>query len=334
MGSKKTTKQTSNSTQTVAPPTWTEPAIRDMAARVQAAAARPVPVYEGNFMAVPDAAGVNDVAGRLTASADQASTLSNWLQGQTMNAMPTSRYDVGTGMDLQPAINAAIHPVFKQLTDQILPGIKSSALDAGAYSGDRAMSVLPTEAINNSNESAQRIAAQLGYEDYQARENRRLQAYGIDTGLETDRLNMLPNLIDTALRASAGGASLAGDALNTRTQANQAQITNDVMRHDYAVRQPYEGMDIATQLLQALSGNYGTTTGNSNSTTVEKTGGLGPIVQGLAGIASMAAGMGAFGGMGGLVGGAAGAAGGQGMAGTMASAGSTFSNPWAPRTVR
>lgn len=332
MGTKKTTKQTSNTTQTAAPPTWTQPGIEDVSKRVTAAVGQGPKPYEGNFVALPDQATTQAAIDAYLGTAGRSEELANFMQTQLPALMErnNTRYDVGNFNDtLAPAIDAAIFPVFRQLQEQVLPGIRSSSLDSGAYSGDRAMMVLPQNAIKDASENAQRIGAEMAFNDYQAREARRLEAYGLDESLALERTGMLPELIDNILRSSAGGAQMREGALNLGVARDQAMIDNDLRRHDYNVRAPYEGLDIATQLLTALSQGWGTQTGKSDSTTVEKTGGLGAVAQGLLGAASLA---GSFL-MPGAGGAAAAAAG--GMPGQAISAGfntmrsGMSNNPWA-----
>lgn len=331
MGSKKTTEQTSNQTQTNAPPSWTASGLSDVASRVNDALKNvPTTAYTG-----PMVAQGGDTQGVLDAYRSAAATsndMSSFVRGQlpgltaapTFNtSLPTGRYDVGTGADLTPAINAAIHPVFKQLQEQVLPGIRSSALESGAYSGDRAMSVVPGQAIRDSNESAQRIAAELAYTDYQAREERRLRGFTSDEDralagfnadtsrqlgvgdLLTQRMGLMPDLVDTIMRASGGGADMTRIANDYGTASDQAAIDDALAREQYNVMRPFMGLDIASQLLRQVGDGYGTNTMSGKSTTVEKTGGWGPILQGALGLGAAALG---FPGVGSALGLASGAA--------------------------
>lgn len=295
MGSKKTTKQTSSSTQTNAPPSWTAPGLQEVASRVTAGLDQiPSTGYQGDFIAQPDGALVEQIA---KAYQDSAA-----LAAQMGGKVNLAGYDMGANAQTSGVIDAALHPVMRNLTENILPSIRSSSLDSGAYSGSRAMTTLPGQAIRDTNEAGQRLAAEISYKDYQDRENRRLQAYGIDQG------NM-PALMDTVMRMSASEGDLLAQAMGIKQAAGQNFIDNNLARDNYDLAQPFRGLDIATALLSQLSGNYGTQTGQSQSKTVEKTGGLGSVVQGLAGIAGMVAGgMSGLGGVGGLLGSAASAA--------------------------
>lgn len=282
MGSKSKQKTTSNQTTTAAPPSWTMPGISDAAARVTAALQQlPGTKYEGQFNALPDFGGAIDAYGR---SATDSREMSDWTRG----LVEDPRIDTRTG--LLPAITAAIDPVQKQLLERTLPGIRSSALESGAYSGDRAMTMLPELAIRDANESMQRIAAEMGYRDLQANADRELGFMG-----------MLPDLVDTIMRTSAGEGDLLKMAAGLGAEQDQAGINNDLARNQYEWMYPFQGLDIASNLLAQLSGGYGTTTSQGEQTVTQKTGGLGSIASGLLGAASLigsfpTAGGGTFGG--------------------------------------
>lgn len=330
MGSKSKQTQTTNQTQTSAPPSFTAPGLSLTADMVmQALQNLPTTAYNGPMVATADPTNTSAMTQAYTNASNTAGGLGQWLQGQLPNltaaptfntTLPTASYDVGSGTDLTPAINAAIHPVFQELTQRILPGIRSSAIESGAYSGDRAMSVLPTQAIAESNEAAQRIAAQLAFEDYTNRENRRLTAWQGDQDrllggfqadtqrqlgvgdLLTQRFGLMPEMADSIMRMTSGQGDLLRIAGDLETARRQQEIDNALAMDQYGMTRPFMGLDIASELLARLSGGYGTQTLNGQTTTVQKTGGLGSIMQGALGLGSL------IGGFPGLFGGASAAA--------------------------
>jgi hypothetical protein len=248
--------------------------------------------------------------------------------------LPDTSYSLAPKQDLNGAIAAAIDPVKRQLMEQILPGMTSSALDAGAYSGDRAMKVLPGQALQQFGDTAGNIAAQLGYEDYQNYENRRLAAYQAQTaaaqqnyGLEDARhaldlqqVSMLPDYVNSILHTQGAQGDLLSMAAQLEQQNRQSGIQNAVGMDQYASQAPFMGLDTASQLLAMLSGHYGTTNMNGTSTTTTtQSQPLGmQILQGALGAASLA--MGNPGGLSGILG----AAGGGGGAVPAAGAASLF----------
>jgi hypothetical protein len=266
------------------------PGIAETSKRVtDALATLPGSHYSGDFVAQPDAALSQGAVDAYKGSADLAALMSQFVQGQLGNFQ--SQAPRGDPADLTGVIDAAINPVMRNLTENLLPGIKSSSLASGAYSGDRATMLLPQLAIRDANESAQRLGAQISYQDHTDRANRDLQAFGLDT----QRMGLLPDITDTVMRMSSSQGDLLSQALAVKAMQDQAGIDNSLSRDRYELEYPFRGLDIATQLLGSLSGNYGTTTGSGNSTQVEKTGGLGNVLQGVMGAAGLAAGLGAFG---------------------------------------
>jgi hypothetical protein len=231
---------------------------------------------------------------------------------QFSTSLPTDSFDIGDRFEgLNATIAAANDPVMRALQEQILPGIKSSALDAGAYSGDRAMSVLPTQAIGNAVESMSRNADQLAYQDYQDFENRRLAAFQSDQdrmlaayGADTQRglgvadnnnaqLSLLPQYIQSMLHTSGSVGDLLQMSAALGTGNQQQQINDQVARDKYASYAPFMGLDTASQLLSALSGNWGTQTSAGEQTTknTQSGGMLGELLKAGLGIASAAMGM-------------------------------------------
>lgn len=81
------------------------------------------------------------------------------------------------GGRLQAALEAAAAPFTRQLTEQILPTLRSSAIDAGAYTGDRALKILPQQAIAEVGSRANEVMQGLAYEGFQQEQNRSLQAW-------------------------------------------------------------------------------------------------------------------------------------------------------------
>jgi lactam utilization protein B len=350
MGKKKsTTKTTQNTVGTNAPPSWTFPGLSTTAGMVTDALGQiPATHYSGPMVATMDPTALSAIQNAWGATAQNATNLAGWEQGnlgqlnEGMNfstALPDTSYDVANRPDLTSVINASIDPVRRQLMETILPGIQNSALASGAYSSDRATGVMPQTAIRDAEENMQQIAAQLGYQDYNDYENRRLQAYQAETAagqqnyaLDTQRQNdsralqlqalgMQPDMINSILHTQASSGDLMRMAAELGQQQNQLSINNATGMDQYQSQSPFMGLDTASELLARLSGNYGTQTQNMTGTqTTTQSGGLaGQLVQAALGAGMMAmgmpGGMGAIGGALGLGGGASSLAGGGATAG-------------------
>lgn len=317
MSSKKKTTQTTDQTSTSAPPSWTQGGLEATSGMVQSALGQiPQTHYSGQQVAYMSPEELAQIQAAWGDTAGLASGYTDWM-GQRLpelsdlwewqTQLPTASFDMGQLQDVNPVIEASLNPVYRQLTEQILPGISNSSLQADAYSGDRAMGVLPTTALQNYSREAADIATLIGYQNYRDFENRRLQAWEGDQdrflagyGLETQRglgqnasqqaqMAAEADYIQNILKNSAS----VGDLLNMSSQLGvtnqQAQIDDALARDKYASYSPFMGLDQAAQLLALLSGDYGTQTLQGKSVTKEKTGGLGEWVKGAIGLGSMAA---------------------------------------------
>jgi hypothetical protein len=273
--------------------------------------------YSGPQVAYMTPDQVGAVQGAWGDTAGLAGYYSNWMGEQMapltsmwnfQSELPTGQFNMGSMHDVNPVINAALNPVYEQLMHSILPGIQSSSLDAGAYTGDRAMRVLPQDALSEYSDSATRTAAGIGYENYRDFDNRRLYAwagdqdrllagYGDETqrglGAEQNQMGMMGAINDYVSGILRNSASV-GDLLNMSAQlgvTNEQAMINDILAQDqYASYSPFMGLDQAAALLAQLSGNYGTQTSQGTQKTTEKTSGLGEWVKGAIGLGSTIAG--------------------------------------------
>lgn len=313
MGTKNKTTNTSSGTQTVAPPSWALPQMQEIASGIMNGlnTIKTIPAYTGDIVAqpnaltqsvpqayldaasvarslVPQAQGALDASGQMPTFA---------LGGNVLQAAANSYGSTNPG-GMTAAVNAAIDPVYKQLTQSILPSLQSSGIESGAYGGSRALVTLPGQALSDFSHEAGNIAATLNYQDYADTANRALQAYSADTtrGLGaadvlTQRLGLTPDLLNAVMRMSGGAADLTNQAATIDQQNRQAVLDNNMQRYQYQMTQPFNGYDIATQLISQLAGNYGTTTAQGTTTQTQKTGGLGPVLGGIFGLGSMLMGL-------------------------------------------
>lgn len=289
MGGKTVVENKSSGTQTSAPPSWTMPGISEASSRVMDALKQlPGQKYTGDFFAQPNYGGAIDA---FTGAAATGGELADWTKGQMQGWSPET-FQMGNRQELlDGAISSAINPVMRQLTEQVLPGIKSSALDSGAYSGDRATALLPQQAIGQAAESAQRLAGEMAYSDLQSFEDRRLAAFQGDQQAELAYRSQLPDLVDTIMRMETGGGDIMTQIANLRAQQDQAGLDNAKAKNDNDWQYPFRGLDVASSLLAQLSGGYGTTTSNGTSTQTQSSSGLGNILQGIMGGVGMIGGM-------------------------------------------
>lgn len=111
---------------------------------------------------------MRDVAGRPTGYQDLHQLGIDTLQGKYLNP--------STNPWLAAAVEASTNPIIRNLTEQALPGLTSSAINQGAYGGTR-NSIVSSRLTADTARQAMEVAAQLYYENY-ARERDRQMAGG------------------------------------------------------------------------------------------------------------------------------------------------------------
>lgn len=305
MSNKKTTK--TKQTQTSTPPSWITPGLSTLGGLVEGNLQSRPPLYEGNFVAGPNeydqlvAGSYADSAARAAALADQMTALTGGsMAGPTYGGPAVAQPGTFANWDvaaLQPVINASINPALRALTEQVLPSLQSSMIDSGAYNSDRAMTVLPAMAMQDFNQEAQRVAAQIAYQDFSDYENRMLQAFGLNTerglgdaNVLTQRLALQPELMTTAMRLATGSGDLMAAAGGYDRSLEQMQIDDALARWNYEATAPYAGLDIASSILAQIGNPWGTQ--DLTGKTTQKSSGLGNVLSGALGLGMTAAGMG------------------------------------------
>lgn len=305
MGSRTTVR--TNETSRNDPPSWAQPGLSELGGRITSIIpTMPGPRYGGDFIA-PASGFEQGIPGRLTDTA-------NFARGMTMpalGAMAQNQQGPSFGMTggpqvgqfggydptaIRPVIDSAMQPIFRQLREQVLPSLQSSAIESGAYGGNRAMDVLPGMAIADATRTAGELASGLAYQDFSDFQNRNLQAYGLDTerGLGTgnqltQRLALFPDLLDTVMRTQTGATDIETQAASYDRALRQQEIDNTLAQFDYDVRYPFQGLDVAAALLGNLAAPWGTRTTTGSQT--QSSGGLGQFLQGGMGLGMMAMGM-------------------------------------------
>lgn len=280
---------------------------------------------------------------------------------------------------VQPVVEAAIAPLMRNLTENILPGLQSAGIESGAYGSAKNLVTLPSQAMAAVGREASEVATDIAYKDFargieeelaragvnQAATGleleglgRNLQAHGLnqegvrinqaadeleqqgvtinqaaeglnqrgveinqaghgmdmdanqqfnqnlldafglsterggqDANTLTQRLALQPDLLSTIAQMTSAPVDFYQQAANMERDFGQRGIDEALSQHELQLREPFQGLDIATDLISRLAGGYGTQTGNRTSTQVQETGGLAPILSGLMGAGMMAMGM-------------------------------------------
>jgi hypothetical protein len=317
MGKSKQTSKTSsstNQTQTNTPYAPAQPGLTNLAQLTNQAMlqAQAVPQYQGDFVALPGALQQQVIpayqasaalAGSLIDPALQAANQTNWQMptfgGPSIN-QGTQTFGSYDASQVAPVVEAAIQPYLRQLTEQILPGLQSSAIESGAYSNDRAFAVMPQQALRDTSRMASEVGAGIAFQDFLNQQQRLQNAYQMSTqrGLGeadvlTSRLSMYPELLDTAMRLSTGQGDLLNSAAAYDLAMRQSEINNSLAQDAYNVQAPYRGLDMAAQILGTFS-PYATQNmvgkTNSTTTTTQQQPLAGQLLQGAIGLGSMFAG--------------------------------------------
>lgn len=303
---------TTNQTQTATPWGPALPGLTNLANMTNMAVgqAQAVPHYQGDFLALPGAAqqavmpalqNSADLAGSLIDPALNAANNLNWqmptFSGPGIEA-GTQTFGSYDASQVAPVVEAAIQPYLRQLTEQVLPGLQSAGIESGAYSNDRALAVLPQQALRDTSRMAAEVGGGIAFQDFLQNQARQQQAFQMATqrGLgEADvlsqRLGMSPALLDTVMRMSTGQADLTRQAADWDTAMRQTDINNALARDTYNVQAPFRGLDMAANIFSTFSPYASQNMTGRSSTTQTQSGGLaGQILQGALGVAGMVGG--------------------------------------------
>lgn len=284
MGTKKKTKSSSHDKTT--PVGWAQSGLQGIGDRIGAAVnAPPLPMYQGDFIAQPGAM-QQGIPQQMLSDAD-------FVRAQTGQAMQAaqaglqhpvlsnfSEYDPTA---IQPVIQAAIQPAMRQLQEQVLPTLQSSGIESGAYGGTRSQALLPSMAIGNTMRDVNELGMGLAYQDWNQQQQNSLAGYNA----ESNRLSMYPELLSNVLRTRTGATDVQATAAAYDQQLRQQQIDNARQQYQNQLMYPYQGLDVAAGILGPLAQPYASH--DSRSKTVEKSGGLGQVLQGAMGLAGMVA---------------------------------------------
>lgn len=310
MGSKKktTTTQTGNSTQTSTPAGYALPGMQQIGSYINSVLPTLQDInYTGDFVAAPSELSLG-VPGLYQNAAQTALGLVPQAQDAFMQSLQAPTFE-GPGLEgtyssfgasnpggMAGAIAAATNPIYRNLTENLLPSLQSSAIESGAYGNSRALNTLPSMVIGNANRDMQELAATMTYQDFVDQQQRQQQAYELATGrglgaadVMTQRFGMTPDMLDSIMRLSGGAAELQAAGGQADEANRQAVIDNAMKEFEYQMNRPFMGYDVATDLLTRLTAGFGTQAGefSNKSKTVESTGGMGNVLAGALGLASM-----------------------------------------------
>lgn len=181
---------------------------------------------------------------------NSADTTSNLFKDQVTPAIGTglNALDVGNNPYIKGAAEAAIQPVFKQLTESALPAIKAGA-NATGNAGSSRQGIAEGQAIGDAARAASNAtAAMYG------------NAYGQGLSSLNSTLGQIPGLIN----AYSTPGQVASSVGAQDRALEQARIDEAISRYNYEQNLPYNKLTEYSNLIT-------TPTGGTSQTTVEGT---------------------------------------------------------------
>ena len=264
-------------TTTNSPPAYLEPKLTDVANKSQAAYEE----FKSKGYNMPYAgdrtAGTNEydtiANNALLATAGEASgqgTNINNLGDSVYNKVnsgyygaPTEKYNLAPTNNLTDNINAQLAPVYRNFSEKLLPQLKSSAIENGAYGGTKYMQT-GEQLGRDTQEQAGNIAAMATYKDFYDRANleqtdlaQRRQLDSANKQTELAASNMVPSLYSAGNSNNTNVANIYGSLADTTRNFEQSDIDAQIAYYNELVNSPFAGLGTYEGLLQgsALPGN-------------------------------------------------------------------------------
>lgn len=174
-------------------------------------------------------------------------------------------WDPAANPHLQGAIDAAVRPVYQNLTEKALPAIRSGSIQSGNFGGNR-QGLAETGAIRDAGVTAGDIASKISQGQYAANLDAQQRAIGMTPMLQG---------------AQTAGAQVTSGVGDVRQAMDQAQINARMNAFNFDQYAPFMNARDVLSIMQGIPG--GTTTSTGNTPTAN------PALQALGGAASGAA---------------------------------------------
>lgn len=295
-------------TTTNSPPAYLEPKLTDLANKSQAA----YEDFKNKGFNMP-------YSGDRTAGSNEYDTIANnallntanAAQGQGTNinnigdsvytkvssgyySAPTEKYNLAPTNNLTESINAQLAPVYRNFSEKLVPQLKSSAIENGAYGGSKYMQT-GEQLGRDTQEQAGNIAAMATYKDFYDRANleqtdlaQRRQLDSANKQTELTASSMVPTLYSAGNSNNTNVANIYGSLADTTRNFTQSDIDAEIAYYNELVNSPFAGLGTYAGLLQGSA-----LPGNGVQTSVQtpgRAGGLNPWASAAIGLGSMAAG--------------------------------------------
>ena len=168
--------------------------------------------------------------------------------------------------DLAGVISAALDPVQERLLEQIIPGIQSAAIEAGAFGGTR-QDVLTQQALREFGRTATDVTAELTFKDLARTEDQRLQDLISRRGLipDLERAQQTaalttPDLITAGLQQQLVPSELLGGVGASGRAIEQELLNAALQQFNIQTTTPFAGLSEFSDLLTGIPGGVSSTT--------------------------------------------------------------------------
>lgn len=149
--------------------------------------------------------------------------------------------------NLQGAIDAAVRPIYQNLTEKALPAIRGEAVTTGNFGSSR-QGIAEAQATRDAGVAAGDTAAKLAEAEYNTNVDAQLKAMG---------------LVPTIQGAQTAGATTTSGVGDVRQAMDQAQLNQLVNAFNFDQNAPFLQSKEILSLLQGLPGGTTVSTGNT-----------------------------------------------------------------------
>lgn len=279
------------------PPAYLQPYLTDIANQAQSAYNQvPQGGFQGNLVAPVDPRQTEalelqeNIARGLGGFGDTTNQIANQQAQRVLSGdilAPISERFNPQSYDTSSVLAAALDPVQERLTEQIIPGIQSQAIQSGAYGGTR-QDVVTGQALQDFSREANNIAAGLSYQDFARTEDQRLQDLLSvrEFAPELEKLNQAaaltsPELANQGLQQNLTQSQLLGQVGQTDRLFGQDAIDEAYQRYILDTQTPFAGLDQYAGLVNGVTtGGTSTLTGPRSAAASSGGGALGGAIGG------------------------------------------------------
>lgn len=160
--------------------------------------------------------------------------------------MSPEALDVNNNPAIRGAIDAAVRPVYQNLTESALPAIRSGSVGNGTYGGSR-QGIAEGLAIRGANQTAADTASKIASDAYSTNAANQLRALG---------------LLPQTQQAQLGEATTVSGVGDVRQGQTQAQLSDRIAGFNYDQLAPFLQSKELVSLLQGLPGGSTVATGS------------------------------------------------------------------------